>query len=134
MFLAVGNPETAEGSLLSKALDEAVLAKDGPEGKRLAAEITVELESGRRHVAAAAGWPPAAPAMAELDQMFVALTAMTAAKAAAAMGAPGSVDPQVAFERAGGVDAFYAMFEAMGAMGSARPAGAQQCPNVPIGP
>ena len=40
LFKAVGNPDTAEGSVLSKALDDAVTAKDGEEADRLAAEIT----------------------------------------------------------------------------------------------
>ena len=43
-------------------------------------------------------------------------------------------DPQAAFEQAGGVESYFAMLDAMRAMGSARPAGAQQCPNLPVGP
>lgn len=134
LFTAVGNPDTAEGSVMSKALDDAVAARNGPEAERLAAEITAELKSGRRHVAIAGGWPPAAPAMSELDRVFAGYEAMTAAKAAAARSAPDAVDPQTAFEQAGGVEGFFGMIEAMRAMASARPAGAQQCPNLPIGP
>ena len=134
IFLAVGNPDTAEGSVMSKALDDAVAARNGPEAERLAAEITAELGSGRRHAAIAGGWPPAAPAMTELDRVFAGFMAMTAAKAAAAKSAPGAVDPQTAFEQAGGVDGYFAMFEAMRAMASSRPAGAQECPNLPIAP
>lgn len=134
IFLAVGNPDTAEGSVMSKALDDAVAARNGPEAERLAAEITAELKSGRRHAAIAGGWPPAAPAMSELDRVFAGYEAMTAAKAATAKSAPDAVNPQTAFEQAGGVDGFFAMIEGLRAMASARPAGAQQCPNLPIGP
>lgn len=134
MFRAVGNPDTAAGSELSKALDAAVTAKDGTEAERLAAEITADLESGRRFAEVAGGWPPAGPAMKELDRVFVGFEAMTAAKAAAAKGTPGSIDPQTAFEQAGGIEGYFAMIEAMRAMASARPAGAQQCPNLPLGP
>jgi len=84
LFRAVGNPDTAEGSVLSKALDAAVASHDGKAADRLAAEITTELESGRRDVARGGGWPPAAPMMKQLDRVFVAFEAMTAAKRAAA--------------------------------------------------
>lgn len=134
LFAAVGNPDTAEGSVLSKALDDAVAAENRPEAERLAAEITTRLESGRRHAKVASGWPPAAPAMSQLDRVFVAFEAMIAAKAASATVTANPVDPQAAFEQAGGVEGYFAMFDAMSAMASARPAGAQQCPNLPIGP
>lgn len=134
LFRAVGNPDTGEGSVLSKALDAAVAAKNGPEARRLATEIAAELESGRRHAAVAGGWPPAAPAMTQMDRLFVAFDAMIAAKAAAATGEPGAVDPQAAFEQAGGVEAFFAMIEAMRARPSAGQAGSRQCPDLPVGP
>ena len=134
MFKAVGNPDTASGSESSKALDSAVTAHDGLTADRLAAQITAELESGRREVAAAAGWAPAAPMMAQLDRVFVAFEAMTAAKAAKARGEPNAVDPQAAFEQAGGVEAWFAMFDAGRAMGSENPADAPPCANVPVSP
>ena len=134
LFRAVGNPDTAAGSVLSRALDAAVAAKNGPEAERLAKEITAELESGRGHAEVAGGWPPAAPAMTQMDRLFVAFEAMIAAKAAAAAGGPDAVDPQTAFEQAGGVEAFFAMIEAMRARPSAGQAGSQQCPNLPVGP
>ncbi len=134
MFRAVGNPDTASGSDLSKALDAAVAAGDVGAADRLAAEITSVLESGREQVAYAGGWLPAAPITAQLDRLFVAYEAMIAAKAAAAKSAPNAVEPQAAFEGAGGVDAFFAMIEAMRALAPERPAEAQQCPNLPIGP
>ena len=55
LFRAVGNPDTAEGSVLSKALDEAVAAQDGTKAEQLAAQITQDLESGRRDVAVGRG-------------------------------------------------------------------------------
>jgi len=134
MFKAVGNPDTAMGSQLSKALDSAVAAQDGPAADRLAAQITAELESGRREVSAAAGWAPAAAMMTQLDRVFVAFEAMTTAKAAKARGEPDAVDPQAAFEQAGGVEAWFAMFDAGRAMQAARPADTPQCANVPVSP
>jgi len=134
LFTAVGNPDTAEGSVLSKALDEAVATENAPEAERLAAEITAGLESGRRHVSVAASWPPAAPAMAEFDRVFVAFEAMIAAKAASATVTANPVDPQAAFEQAGGLEAYFAMIDAMRAMPSAGQAGSQQCPDLPVGP
>jgi len=134
LFTAVGNPDTAEGSVLSQALDDAVAAENRPEAERLAAEIIAGLESGRRHAKVAGAWPPAAPAMTEFDREFVAFEAMIAAKAASATVTPDPVDPQAAFEQAGGVKSYLAMFDAMRAIASARPAGAQQCPNLPVGP
>jgi len=134
LFRAVGNPDTAEGSVLSKALDAAVASHDGKAADRLAAEITTELESGRRDVARGGGWPPAAPMMKQLDRVFVAFEAMTAAKRAAANQVPGAVDPQVALEQAGGLEAWTAMSEAYATIGAARPAKVEGCANVPISP
>jgi len=133
MFRAVGNPDTGSGSDLSKALDAAVAAGDVASADKLAAAITSELESGRRHVAFARGWPPAEPMMAQLDRVFVAFEAWVEAKRAAAGQAPNAVDPQAAFERAGGVEAWLAMFQAGRAVASARPAGEHRCASVPIG-
>lgn len=134
LFRAVGNPDTAEGSVLSKALDGAVAAHDGTKAEQLAAQITQELESGRRAVAVGGGWPPAAPIMVQLDRVFVGFEAMTAAKVAKAQGKSNAIDPQVAFEQSGALEAWTAMFEAYGALGSARPAGVQRCGDLPISP
>ena len=134
MFRAIGNPDTAADSELSAALDRAIEAGDIASVERLAGAITAELESGRQHVAVAGGWQPAAPVMAQADRVFLAFVAMIAAKRAGALHLPGAVEPQAAFEGAGGVDAWFAMLEASRAM--ERPAGAagRQCPTVPIGP
>lgn len=134
MFRAVGNPDTAEGSVLSKALDAAVTAGDVGSADKMATQILSELATGRRQVAYARGWAPAAPMMTELDRVFVAFEAMVVAKREAAKGAPDAVIPQTAFEGAGGVEAWFAMIEAGRAMASARPGGDHRCANVPIGP
>lgn len=132
LILAVGNPDTAAGSELSKALDAAVVAGDGTSADQLAAKITSELESGRQHVAYARGWPPAAPMMADLDRVFVAFEAMTAAKRTAANQGPDSVDPQAAFEGAGGVDGWVAMLTAWQTI--ERPDSVEPCGSLPISP
>ncbi len=132
MFRAVGNPDTAEGSELSKALDQAVAAHDGDTATRLGAEMTGILETGRQHVVFARGWQPAAATMVQLDRVLVAFEAMTAAKVAAANRAPNAVNPQVAFEASGGLDAWTAMFEAYAAIGSARPTAVPPCAAVPV--
>lgn len=75
LFLAVGNPDTASGSDLSRALDEAVEAGDAASAERLAIEITRELRSGRERIAAASGWQPRAQVMAQMDRMFAAYEA-----------------------------------------------------------
>lgn len=134
MFRAVGNPDTGSGSVLSKALDAAAAAGDVASADQLAAQITSELESGREQAAVARGWPPAAPMMAQLDRLLVAMEAMIGAKRTAARHAPDAADPQAVFERAGGLQAWTAMLEAGRAMNADRPDGVQPCANVPISP
>lgn len=128
---AVGNPDTGSGSRLSRALDQAVEAGDAASAERLAADIKAELASGRRHLEAAGTWAPRASTVAELDRVFEAFEAMIDAKRAAASGASDALDPQLAFEQAGGVDAWYAMFETVSASDMAA---GKQCPNVPVTP
>ena len=72
--------------------------------------------------------------MAEFDRVFVAFEAMIAAKAASATVTANPVDPQEAFEGAGGVEAYFAMIDAMRAMPTAGQAGSQQCPDLPVAP
>ena len=134
LFLAVGNPDTAEGSELSKALDEAVASHDGTKAEQLADQITREIRSGREDVAIGGGWPPATPIMVQMDRLFVGFEVMTAAKVAKAKGSPNAVDPQAAFEQSGAVAAWSAMFEAHAALGAERPASAQRCGDLPISP
>jgi len=134
LFRAVGNPDTNSGSELSLALDDAVTAGDGKAAEELAAEMTAELEAGRKAIAYAAGWPPAAPMMAQLDRVFVGFEVMTAAHVAVAKGEPDAVDPQAALERSGAIEAYYAWIEAYKAIGAQRPAGVQRCSDLPISP
>lgn len=132
MFVAVGNPDTGSGSILSKELDRAVEAKDGAAADRVAAVMTSELETGRRQAAAAGSYPSGAPMMAQLDRVLAAFVVMVAAKREIANGTPGAVDPQTAFESAGGVDAWLAMLDAVRTID--RPAGVpvRTCPTAPI--
>lgn len=131
LFRAVGNPDTGTGSDLSRALDQAVAARDPASADRLAVEIENELAAGRGHVAIAGGWLPRADAMIQLDRVFVAFEAMTDAKRQAARGEPNAVDPQAALEAAGGIDAWFALMEAMRASTGVTD---QPCPNVPVTP
>lgn len=133
LFRAVGNPDTGTGSDLSRALDDAVAAGDATSADRLAGDITTELEDGREQVAVAGGWQPRAPVMMQLDRVFVAFEAMTSAKLAAARREPNAVDPQTAFEQAGGIEAWFAMLDAYRAEGGGG-ATEEQCPNVPVTP
>ena len=134
LFLAVGNPDTAEGSELSTALDDAVASHDGTKAEQLAERITHEIKSGRQDVAVGGGWPPATQIMVEMDRVFVGFELMTAAKVAKAKGSPNAIDPQAAFERSGAIAAWSAMFEAHAALGAERPASAQRCGELPISP
>lgn len=136
LFEAVGNPDTGAGSDLSLALDAAVEAKDGLEAGRLAGEIVDALEDGRRSAAAAGGWAPATRTMDAMDRVFVAFEAMTAAKVAVATGKPNAVDPQVALEQAGGIEAWAALLMAYQAMTVDRPAdqASEACPGLPVAP
>jgi hypothetical protein len=121
MFRAVGNPDAGTDSELSKALDEAVQRGDPAEAGRLAEAITVELESGRQSASLAAGWPPGFAMMSQLDRVLLAFEAQIDAKRQAA-GNPAAPDPQAAFEAAGGIASWQAMFEAARAIQGARPA------------
>ncbi len=134
LFLAVGNPDTGEGSVLSKALDDAVASHDETKAEQLAGQISQEIASGREDVAVGGGWPPATPIMVEMDRVFVGFEKMTAAKVAKAKGSPNAVDPQVAFERSGAIAAWSAMFGAHAALAAERPASAQRCGELPISP
>ena len=71
--------------------------------------------------------------MSQLDRVFLAFEAMIDAKRDAA-GNPAALDPQAAFEEAGGLTAWQAMFEAARAMQTSRPANLRphECEGVPI--
>lgn len=133
LFRAVGNPDTASGSDLGRSLDQAVAAGDAASAERVAVHIVRELQAGRKLVAVAGGWQPRIQVMIQLDRVFAAYEAMIAAKVAAARREPNAIEPQAAFERAGGVEAWFAMIDAMRAAGGGG-ATEEQCPNVPVSP
>ena len=132
LFTAIGNPDTGSGSELSEALDAAMATRDLDTANRLAATITGHLERGRQNAWIARGWRSADPIMAQLDRVLVEFEAMVEAKRAAAAGAPGVLEPQMAFERAGGLTAWLAMMQAAG--GLERPPGTAPitCATVPV--
>jgi hypothetical protein len=123
---AVGNPDTGSGSVLSKSLDAAVEAGDAATADRQAAAMTTRLEAARQAAAVAGRWPTAAPMTAQLDRVLVAFETMITAKQAVARHVPGAQDPQIAFEKAGGAIAWFAMLDAY--RGVARPSGATTKP------
>ena len=131
LWEAVGNPDTADWSDLSRSLDAAVAAGNTGEADRLAGTIKARLEEGRLHATAAAGWAAGAPMMTQVDRLLVAFEAWTEAKRVKA-GNPGAPDPQAAFEAAGGVDAWRAMLGAVGAIPRPASGAFGRCPNVPI--
>jgi hypothetical protein len=90
---------------MRKALDDAVAAGDVAAAKRASDVMTNELEAGRRLAATAALWQPGASTAVSLDRLLLAFEAWTSAELARASD-PSAIDPQKAFERAGGVEAW----------------------------
>jgi hypothetical protein len=130
LFRAVGNPDTGSGSDLSRSLDAAVTAHDVPSAERAAAGMARELKAAREQVAVAAGWAPRTAMMVQLDRVLGAFEVGTAAKLAVAKGTPNAVDPQAAFEGAGGLEAWFAMIDAGRAAGLGAADGSnRQCAN-----
>jgi hypothetical protein len=134
LFDAVGNPDTGTGSALSKSLDDAVAAGDAATADRVGATITTKLEVARQQAAVAARWPTATTMLRNFDRVAVAYEAMIAAKRTAAAQPQSTANAQGAFENAGGVEAWTAMFETYRTV--ERPTGSSQanCPAVPIAP
>jgi hypothetical protein len=133
LFRAVGNPDTGSGSDLSRALDAAMTSGDVPSAERAAAEMASELKAAREQAAVASGWAPRAAVMTQFDRVLAAFEVGTAAKLAVAKGEPNAVDPQAAFEGAGGLEAWFAMIEAMRAAGGGA-ATDPACANTGISP
>ena len=141
MFRAVGNPDIGNGSALTSEMDAAITAGDIASVDRVAAEITSELEMGRKEIAKASGWTPASPLMAELDRVFVGFEKMTEAKrAAAGQGLDVARNlGQETLEQSGAIDAWLpdcpgVLDETRRAIQAARPADVPaECPNVPTG-
>lgn len=138
MFLAVGNPDTASGSELSLALDDAITSGDLAATDQKAAAIRAELEAGRVHVAVAASWPPGAAPMTQLDRVLAAFEVYVEAERAAASKGLNAAkqDAQAAFVAAGAVEAWSLLLapETWAEVNAARPAGAQpeRCGDLPI--
>lgn len=142
MFRAVGNPDIGDGSALTSEMDAAITSGDIASVDRVAAEITSELEAGRKEITVATGWTPASPLMAQLDRVFVGFEKMTEAKRAAAgqgLDVARSLG-QETLEQSGAIEAWFTLIrpgvldETRRAILAARPANVPaQCPNVPTG-
>ncbi len=131
MFVAIGNPDTADYSTLHRSLDAAVNAGDAATAETIASTMTARLEAGRQQIAFAAGWRPAAPTMAQLDRLFLAFEAMIATKRSS-VGAPDAQAAQAAFEKAGGVEAWFGTLEEARKIQRPPNAGDGRCPTVPV--
>lgn len=134
LFRVVGNPETAGWTDGVHRLQAAAEARDAATAASLQASINGELEAARKQIAYAGGWPPAARPMAEMDRFFAAEEAWITAYVNVAKDGSSAPDPQAAFEAAGGVDAWRAMFETYADVAPHRPASVSQCAGAPISP
>jgi hypothetical protein len=134
MFRVVGNPESATWTDAVHDLQAAAEAGDDASAASLQGTINTELEVARGQIAFAAAWPPAARMMAEMDRLFVAEQTWITAYVNIAKGVPDAPDAQAAFESAGGLEAWQAMFHAHAELNPHRPASVSQCPGLPIGP
>jgi hypothetical protein len=134
LFRVVGNPDTAGWTDGVHQLQAAAEAHDDATAAGLQGPINTELEAARAQIAYAAGWPPAARPMAQMDRFFVATGTWITAYVDVAKGVPNAPDPQAAFEAAGGVDSWRAMFEAYADVTPYRPASVARCPGAPISP
>ena len=126
LFRAIGNPDANTPSVMSKVLDDAVKAGDGPGADVAAAPMMAELESARTQAAAAARWQPTAAVMVQMDRLIVAFEALTTAKQTLAH-KPGSPEPFKAFEAVGGREAWAAVVDGVGKMTLPPGASLQPC-------
>lgn len=126
LIRAVGNPDAGTPSVMSKALDDAVARGDALAADQAAAAMLAELEAGRAHAAVASRWAPGAAAIHHMDVLLVAFEASTNAKRAVAAKVPG-VDPQKAFEAAGGVAAWSGVLSGIGTLAIPADASPQPC-------
>jgi hypothetical protein len=126
LFRAIGNPDANTPSVMSKVLDDAVKAGDGPAADLAAAPMMAELESARVQAAAAARWQPTAAVMVHMDRLIVAFEALTTAKQTLAH-TPGSPEPFKAFEQAGGREEWAAVVDGVGSMAVPSGASPQPC-------
>ena len=105
LLRAYGNPDTNAPSAMRTAFEDAVAAGDPVAAQQASTAMLNELEAGRRLVATAARWEPGATTAASLDRLLLAFEAWTSATLAL-MANPSAIDPQLAFEQAGGVEAW----------------------------
>ena len=92
------------------ALEDAVAAGDVAAAERASTAMLNELEAGRLFAATAARWQPGATTAASLDRLLLAFQAWTSATFAL-MANPSAIQPQTAFEQAGGVEAWTDMLQ-----------------------
>jgi hypothetical protein len=128
---AIGNPDSGTGSEISKALDNAVASGDVASANRLADESIARLDAGRRQLVIAGGWQPGSAMATATDRFFVVSEALVNGKRAGAATRDRRAG-QVAFEQAGGLEAWQSMLAAAGRI--ELPAGSSpiRCPNVAI--
>ena len=105
LIRAYGNPDTNGPSAMRTALESAVASGDLAAAERASNAMLSELEAGRALAANAARWQPGATTAASLDRLLLAFEAWTSATLAG-MSDPSAIDPQTAFEQAGGVEAW----------------------------
>jgi hypothetical protein len=122
---AYGNPDTNGPSAMRTALEDAVAAGDSVAAERASTAMLNELEAGRQLAAAAARWEPGATTAASLDRLLLAFQAWTSATFGL-MANPSAIDPQTAFEQAGGVEAWTGTLK--GVMTTPVPSGASPTP------
>ena len=112
MNRAWGNPDTGSASDLAQAMDAAIAAGDSARIDAAATQVAAELASARAFAGSASGWQPGGAFAAQLDKLMAAFEAHLAAKRSNAGGGADQAKAaaQTAFEQAGGVDAWRAMF------------------------
>jgi hypothetical protein len=114
MFRAVGNPDTGSHSDMLKALDAAIARRDAAAADSASAAVLAELARGRASAAGAAMWPPGAALAGAENSVLAAYEAGVRAETAVAAQGPAAATPamQLAFEAAGGVQAWRSMLTA----------------------
>ena len=138
LFRGVGNPDTASGSDLSHALEDAIDGGDMAAVELNAAAIRDELEAGREHVAFAAAWAPGAAPMAQMDKLLIAFEAYVENERGAATEglAAAKQKGQAAFEAVGAIEAWGLLLTpaTWAEVNAARPADMQPqpCGDLPI--
>jgi hypothetical protein len=84
LFTAVGNPDTGEASLLSRDLEDAIVAGDATLIDTTTTAILAHLEASRSAAARAASYPPAAAGLSAFDEFLTIVAEGVVAKRDAA--------------------------------------------------